>query len=172
MYSLFSNITSGSIPIFIRISLLGSARRSRATKRDSTHGQPLPKENTLRSPSDASTNSMPLEMQQTPPPKYMDATLTYPKSTFSPIKNLTPPLPSKTRAHSPTAWRHHAVDKDAMPELYMERSWDRDVERDGSVESDREGLVRNTKRWGRVWTADVVNHSLYSGFWNVMIDNE
>ena len=144
--SLFSSFTSGSIAIFIRISLLGRSWRSHPTKRDPTNRQPLPKENTPWSPKDASSNGMPTGMQQSPSPKYMDASPIYPKSTFTPIKIPAPPFSSKSRAYSPTVRQQQEVD--AKPGINVEKSWEVDVERDGSVESDQEGLVTNTKRWG------------------------
>ena len=147
-----SSVVSGSIPIFIRRSQMGSAWKS--TKRRSTYKQPIPEELSAWSPTpnNGGNNKATANSARSPPPRYVDTRTERPKhnmdASIDPAPETPkPPVPPKSRVYSPTGrWRQGDEKEDNA--IYVERSWD--VERGGSADSadsDVRGLVRGVQRW-------------------------
>jgi len=154
--SWLSSVMSGSIPIFIRPSQIGSKWKSdpsrSSTKKNSTskmkYEDTLPKAMPLVQRWPSSTkyphgSGTPVQgFQQSPPPRYMESKPTHlmfapptydPMGNPPPLKTPKPPVPPKSRYYSPTKrW-----------ELVEEG----DIERGESEETDRQRLVRSDGRW-------------------------
>ncbi|KAL6713508.1 hypothetical protein ACLMJK_008973 [Lecanora helva] len=146
--SLISSFMSASIPVVLRLSHISKASSSKQKSTHKSHSSQEPRPW-------PSNDAMSLELQQTPPPQYTDdiSPTKSPASTPKSIRNVTirsetpsVPSPKNRRILSPTRNEQGHVD-DAMSGIYVERSWDVDVERGGSAESDRQVLVRDGKGW-------------------------
>lgn len=167
--SWLSSVMSGSIPIFMRPSQIGSNWRSdpsgNSTKGNSTSNKmyenALPKEMPLvqcwpSSSNHAHGRDTPVQRpQRSPPPRYVNPTPTHsmyasPTNDWTiqpPLKSPKPPVPPKSKYYSPTKRREMAEERDLgfARELHVRKEWD--VERGESEETDRQGLVRSDGRW-------------------------
>jgi len=139
--SWLSNVMSGSIPIFMRPSQMGSAWKPNQSRQTSTYKPPPSNEKSPWRWSKRTDVATPPETQRSPPPRYVDSTSN--PNTHPALKSSRPPVPPKSGTYSaPRRWEQE--NEKAPDAIYVEKSWD--VER-GSADSDEQALVRDSQNW-------------------------
>ena len=146
--SWLSSVMSGSIPIFMRPSQMGSSKKSNSrTKRSSTRKEPPQKDMPLWTRNQRGADLPADEFQQSLPPDYVDRSGH--SMDISATKYPRPPELLKSKINHSTKHWESIDEKDVTPAhgIYVERSFDVDVERGRSVDSDQKALVERTQTW-------------------------
>lgn len=159
-----SSVMSGTIPIFMRPSQMGSngktTSQSAPSTRRATSKHPLPKEmhkwhRHYNRGSDVNGSFGPRAKGTPLPPRYVDNkpagmmfSPTYPSMSSPATRQQTPrpPVPPKGPCCSPEKRWESADKKDGVtPDTYMQKSWDHDTERGFSEDTDR-GLLNESPK--------------------------
>ena len=146
--SWLSSVMSGSIPIFMRPSQMGSSKKSNPrTKRSSIRKEPPQRDVPLWTRNQRGVGPTADELQQSLPPDYVDRSGH--SMDISTAKYPRPPELLKSKTNNSTKHWESIDEKDVTPArgIYVERSFDVDVERGRSVDSDQKALVDSTQTW-------------------------